>query len=76
MSQFHPTQMLEVTPADGVEVAFNGLYVGVAGDIAFTPVNNPTSIVVPVPSGWYYPGEVKEVLATGTTATSIFGLKG
>lgn len=49
------------------------LYIGVGGNIAIV-TEDGSSGVLTVPGGFVLPVSVRQVLATGTTATSIFGL--
>lgn len=67
-----------ITPSDTVDLTIyqKALYVGVAGDLSVIPVNQSTDTAVVLknhPVG-YVPIQVRRVMATGTTATSIVGL--
>lgn len=76
MSQFHPNEGAAITPHNSTAIYYNAIYVGDAGDIEFRPVNNTVNITLTVPAGWWYPGPVILVAATGTTCTKIHGFKG
>lgn len=55
---------------------FRGLYVGSAGDVAILPEGNAASVTfVGVQAGTILPVRGTQVLATGTTATSILALR-
>lgn len=63
-----------VTPTDGLTVEFRSLYVGGGGNLAVTMVDGSAVTFTAVPTGIVLAIQVKEVKATGTTATSILGL--
>lgn len=79
MSELTAQKMSAIVPNDATQFsATSGLWVGVAGNIAIEVadpalVPGSASIVVPVPQG-RLPVSVRRVLATGTTASSIFAL--
>lgn len=76
MSQMHPTGGFVVTPHNSTEFYAHSLYVGDAGDIVFRPVENTANITLTVQAGFWWPGPVKLVAATGTTCTKIHGTRG
>lgn len=64
-----------VTPSDST--TFNqtrGLYVGVAGNVAVTMADGTTITFNALTAGVVHPLSVKQVKATGTTATNIVAL--
>lgn len=64
-----------VTPNDSTVVAFRGLWVGGAGNVAIKGINGNTAVtLVGVPAGTLLPVAVSRVMATNTTATNIVGL--
>jgi hypothetical protein len=63
-----------VTPSDSTEVAFSGIYVGGAGNVA-VETNDGTATFTAVPVGTILPVCAIKVLSTGTTATNLVGLK-
>lgn len=67
-----------VTPSD--TASFDGpgvgLYVTVAGDVAFVGDGGVTVTVTAVAAKSYLWCDVRKVLATGTTATGIFRMVG
>ena len=50
------------------------IYVGGAGDVAVTMVDDTTAVFTAVPAGSFLPLRTKKVLLTGTTATLLLGL--
>lgn len=64
----------DITPADGTAVYADALFVGTAGTVRCKDRDGTTANYT-VPAGGYVLSEVTEVLATGTTATGIVGLK-
>lgn len=67
----------EITPADGADLTYQArsLYVGGAGNVKVTTVGGDTVTFVGVAAGTVLPVLVKRVFSTGTTATSIVGLR-
>lgn len=65
-----------ISPADGVplERATRGIYVGGAGTLAVVMGSGETAIFLGVAGGTVLPLRVREVSATGTTATGLVGL--
>jgi hypothetical protein len=51
-----------------------GLYITVGGDVSFLPKNGSTVRTVTVPNNFYLVCSVRQVNATGTTATGIHAL--
>jgi hypothetical protein len=75
-----PAGAFAITPSDAEPVNFTALYVGVGGDVALLPLdqNALTGTAVTfrnAPSGSVLPIQGRKVLATGTTAASILGLR-
>lgn len=64
-----------VTKSDSTVVNFRALYVGGAGDVAVTGQDGNNVTFESVPAGSIIPICCTKVLATGTTATKIVGLK-
>lgn len=64
-----------VTPSDTTEVGFTSLYIGGAGNVAVKMQDGQSVTFSSVPAGTFLPVAVCRVLATGTTATGIVGLK-
>ena len=64
-----------ITPNDSSEVDFNGIYVGGAGNLTVTLLDGSVVTLTAVIVGTIYPLRVTKVLATGTTATNLIGLK-
>lgn len=65
----------EVTPSDATVVSFRGLYVGGAGNVSILTALGDTVTFANVPAGGYVLCACVRVRATGTTATSIVGLR-
>lgn len=66
-----------VTPANSDfanEVQARALYVGGAGDVTVVTVGNDTVTFAAVPAGTILPVSVKQVRATGTTASNLVAL--
>lgn len=70
-----PQGAAAVTASDTVFVDFIGLYVGGAGDVAVVTAKGDTVTLKAVPVGTTIWLHVVKVMATGTTATNIVGLK-
>ncbi len=66
-----------VTPSDSQSLpnATRALYVGGAGNLRVTLVSGDTVTLTGVVAGMIYPLRVSRVLATGTTATGLVGLR-
>lgn len=69
-----------ITPSDStVLTGVRALYVGTTGDIAMIGVDAPSGatgvLFKAVPAGVILPFSPRQVLATGTTASNIVGLK-
>jgi hypothetical protein len=66
-----------VTPTDATDLASyaRALYVGVSGDLVIVPIDNADGATVTLKSHpvGYCPVSVRQVYATGTTATNIIG---
>lgn len=52
----------------------DGLYAGVAGDVACRFDDAAADTTITVPAGGYILGKVSHVRATGTTATGVYAL--
>lgn len=65
-----------VTPSDSAELGTisRALYVGVTGNVAVVMMDGTSGILVAVPAATMLPIRVRQVKATGTTATSIVSL--
>lgn len=63
-----------VTPSDSAVLSPTpvGLFIGVGGDVSFCPVGGGTVTWPNVPSASIIPVAVTKVMATSTTANSIF----
>lgn len=69
------TDCFDVTPADSVlPTAAIGFYVGVAGTVKVTTIAGTAVSFVGLQAGVFVPVAVKQIWATGTTATNIIGL--
>lgn len=66
-----------VTPHDTnkLPASARALYVGVGGDIAPVAADGSSAVFKDVPQGSIFPVECTGVLATGTTASWLVGLK-
>lgn len=66
-----------ITPSDSTPLAAvtRSLYVGGAGDLRVTLVGGETVTLGGVVAGALYPLRITHVLATGTTATGLVGLR-
>lgn len=65
-----------ITPDDDADVArvTRGVICGGAGNLNVILADDTSALVIPVLAGIVYPLQVKRVLSTSTTATSIVGL--
>jgi len=71
------TSSVAVTPNDSEELAYltRALYIGVGGNLSVKLRDDSTAVVfVGVAEGTVLPLQVKQVMATGTTATNIVAL--
>jgi len=66
-----------ITPSDSLALprATRGLYVGGAGDLRVQMISGEVVTFTGVLAGAYYPLRVAQVMATGTTATALIGLR-
>ncbi len=66
-----------ITPSDTTDLpsATRALYVGEAGDLQVQMVSGQTVTLSNVQAGIVYPLRVSRVLAAGTTATGLVGLR-
>ena len=65
----------EITPADAgaLSHATRAIYVGAPGDVRALMLSGATVTLADVPAGSFLPLRVRQVLASGTTATNIVG---
>ena len=71
--------VISVTKSDATEYdpPLRGLYVGVSGDVAVTFTDDTTVTYVGLVAGVIHPiTNIKKILSTGTTATSIVAHRG
>ena len=64
-----------VTTSDTNVVDYVGLYIGVSGDVAIKGDGGTAVTFKSVPVGFLRDIHITTVMATGTTATNILGLK-
>jgi len=64
-----------VTPSNTTKFRANALYVGTTGNVAVTMEDGSQVTFSTVPAGSVLPLRVSQVLATGTTASNIIGLR-
>ena len=66
-----------ILPSDSATLpkATRGLYVGATGDLRVRLVSGATVTLAAVPGGSLLPLRVDQVLATGTTAGALVGLR-
>jgi len=69
------TSVAAVTPHDTNPNVYNALWVGGTGNVAVECANGSTATFTAVPAGVVLPVATARVLATGTTATLIVGMK-
>jgi hypothetical protein len=71
-----PEQGVAVVPDDSADLVAvtRALYVGGAGDLAVRMADGTPLVFGAVPAGTLLPLRVRQVLATGTTASRIVGL--
>ena len=70
-----PADAEAVTPSDATFVNYVGLYVGGTGDVAVVTANGTTVTFKAMPVGFQISLQIRQVKATGTTATNIVGFK-
>jgi hypothetical protein len=71
-----PDRAEAITPSDAAFLSPTTVYVGVTGDVTVEPwVGDNTVTFVAVPAGTAVPVRAKRVLATGTTATDLVGVR-
>lgn len=63
-----------VVPSDSTVVAFSGVYVGAAGDVAVIPMGQDNAVTFKAVPVGILPIQVSKVMATNTTATNMLGL--
>lgn len=66
-----------ISPSDasGVEFVTRALYVGDGGDIRVKLLRGSVVTLRSVPSGSFMPLRITQVFATGTTASSLVGMR-
>lgn len=66
-----------ITPSDSTDLAFatRALYVGTGGTVRAVLVSGSEATFENLPSGSFCPLRIVRVLATGTTATGLVGLR-
>ena len=66
-----------IAPNDGADLTFatRALYVGQSGDVAVRFLNGEIVTLVNMQAGVIYPIRIAQVLATGTTAGNLIGLR-
>jgi hypothetical protein len=71
------TGAFAVTPNDSADLpfAYRGVYVGGSGDLKVTLYDGDTVTFVSLAAGLVHPIRCVRVWSTGTTATSIIGIK-
>ena len=75
-NRLYPRHAEAVTKSDSTVVSFVALYVGGAGNVAVIMAGDSAAVTfVGVPAGTFLPIQVKKVMSTNTTATSILGLR-
>lgn len=77
---FHGTAGLglsaqEVTTSDTADNAFDGFFVTVQGNVTYLDLQGNSRVLVAVPVYTLMPFATKKIMATGTTATGIFGVR-
>tara|TARA_R110002020_G_scaffold10961_3_gene41563 strand:+ start:4255 stop:4518 length:264 start_codon:yes stop_codon:yes gene_type:complete len=65
-----------IAPADGTDLVevTRALYIGVTGSLSVTLVSGAEVTLAGVPGGSFVPLRVRQVKASGTTASAILGL--
>ncbi len=66
-----------VTPNDNADLPRGtciAMFIGVAGNIVFTPEAGGTNVTLAVAASQYLPIRASRILSTGTTATGIHAL--
>lgn len=71
-----PSHAFTITPSDDEELTFmtRGIYLGVAGDVAVQLQSGDIVTFVGMAAGMIHPLRLRQVYATGTTATGIVGI--
>lgn len=64
-----------VTPSDTVLQAYEGIYVGSAGNLTVIMESGQSVLFTAPPIGTLLPIRVKQVMATGTTIATLVGLR-
>lgn len=66
---------IAITTSDTVLQAYEGIYVGGAGNLTVIMESGQSVLFTAPPVGTLLPIRVKQVMATGTTATALVGLR-
>ena len=71
------TQAQPITPSDSLALPYasRAIYVGGAGDLRVVMCSGDVVTLMGVQAGMVYPLRLAQVLATGTTATGLVGLR-
>lgn len=66
-----------ITPSDGTDltVATRAIYVGTGGNLRVIMISGEDVTLTNVVAGMIYPLRVRRVMATGTTAAALAGLR-
>lgn len=66
-----------ITPSDTVQIPLTtrAIYVGQGGDLRLRMASSDLVTLVAMPAGALLPLRVTQVMATGTTATALVGLR-
>lgn len=75
LDQSMDNNRFSITPSDTDElrVPIDGIYVGVAGNVACVCNGNSVTLTLAA-GGPYFVGQITQVKATGTTATGLVGV--
>ncbi|MGD0899776.1 MAG: hypothetical protein ABR915_18240 [Thermoguttaceae bacterium] len=70
-----PTGIVAITPSDATPLAepIRGFMVAAAGNVAIVMLDDSRGTYPGCSPGAMYPGAIKQVMSTGTTATGIVG---
>jgi hypothetical protein len=70
-----PENASAITPDDDVVLPATTVYAGAAGVVTVEPYSGGNTAAFTVPTGGVVPVLVRRVLATGTTATLLVGIR-
>ena len=71
---FNRAETLTPDDANELTIVTRSIMVNVGGDVVVIFNDDTTSVTLTLQAGVVYPFRVKQILATGTTATGIIGL--